>query len=371
MQAHEVSRTNDLQSERGSEFQKETELNRDLQTVKELQSNFEQLKAERGTIAALQTLIGPDGVKSPEMRAIVTRVLATAQALQQALPGKPEVVERLLNTANLDLSAGNASQIFAGFLAEADKSEDLTEDEKDTLRAVIGASDRDINTGSDVRAAALATTIDPATGNEVPLHTEDNKAEVVPGVFTYTENGENVILEMNTGNHMRKIDVTGMDGSTIGLLAETMGFFAATEELGATSFVESIYKVDFSMLGESSFDPISLIEMRQKLSYMVGGWEGYDGEIFDPREKAGLIRDQMRVISPTNTAFGWENDHEGAQSRVKELGLDNLIVLEEFGRYTQMNYMSGTMTPESLQDHLHRKFPNLVQPPETTAEEAA
>jgi hypothetical protein len=207
------------------------------------------------------------------------------------------------------------------------------------------------------------TTLHPETGEPTAVYTEDHKAEVVPGVFTYTETGANVTLELNTGNHHRIIDVTGMDGMTIGLLAEAMGFFAGTEALGATSFVESIYKVDFSLLGESAFDPFTLISMRQKLTYMVGGGEGYDGDIFDPRDKAGLIRDQMRVISPTGTALGWENDHASTQARVKALGLDNMTVLEEFGRYTQLNYMSGAMTPEGLHAHLFAKFSGLVEEP--------
>jgi len=268
--------------------------------------------------------------------------------------------ERIVASSDIDLGASSLTMTFSPLMAAVESSAEISKDEKVQLRQLVGYRPRDLETGRDVRRAALATVTDPVTGEETPIHTRENKAPIVPGVTTYTNNGRDIILEVKTGKRILRLDVTGQSDEMIGLKAEALGFWAGTEALGATSFVEDVYKVDFSILNSGAFDPLKMIEIRQKISYMVGGFEGYDGDIFDPRDKQGLLRAQMRVISETGTAFGWENDRDATKLSVKKLGLDNLDVLKEFGNYTQLHYLSGDVTNEKLQAHLHRSFPNIV-----------
>jgi len=40
---------------------------------------------------------------------------------------------------------------------------------------------------------------------------------------------------------------------------------------------------------------------------MTGGYAGYDGDIENFEHKQRLIQNQSRLLSDTQTAFGWEN----------------------------------------------------------------
>lgn len=143
----------------------------DLETVKDLQGEFERLKAQHGTVGALQLLLDPEtGVKSPEMRAIVQRAVNTAQAVMSALPGKEAVVSRLLDASQLNLAGGNSAAMFTGFLSAVDGSEDLTEAEKVKLRQVLNQHD-DIEHASDLKDAL-------AEGRETITH-PDGTTETV------------------------------------------------------------------------------------------------------------------------------------------------------------------------------------------------
>ncbi len=153
---------------------------------------------------------------------------------------------------------------------------------------------------SDVRKLAQHTKpfTDPKTGEIVERYTydsPDNMAEFRPGVGTYTK-GERMMLSSIAG-HVTK-DVTGLSDTDIGFMAEVMGFHAAAEYFGATGFVESLGRIQFSALGSDAFSPAKVRQMRSIISALVGGFEGYDGDIFDAREKMGLIRTQMELLSP-------------------------------------------------------------------------
>ncbi len=121
----------------------------DLGTVRELQANFDRLKAEHGTIGALQMLLeGENALQNPEMRAIVQRTIGTAHSLVTALPGREDVVTRLLDGANLNLGAATNAAAFADFLSAVDASEELSDEEKEALRQVLNAGD-EVQTGGD------------------------------------------------------------------------------------------------------------------------------------------------------------------------------------------------------------------------------
>ena len=138
-----------------------------------------------------------------------------------------------------------------------------------------------------------------------------------------------------------------------------------------TSVVEDVYKIDFGLLNQTVFDRASVTRIRQVISAMVGTFEGYDGDIFDVREKEGLLRYQMRLLSGRETATGWEDDREGTFKNLQRLGLHdaegrlNFPVLKAFGDIAQRTYLSAELDQPALRETLHRQFPGDVEAPQT------
>jgi hypothetical protein len=347
---------------------KEQDVDGDLATVRQLQAEFNRLKAERGTIAALQTLLEPGRLTSPEMKAKVQNAVATAQALINAIPGKSGVMTRILDQSNIDLAASSPVQVFAGVLAEADSSTELSDDEKAQIRRVLGQSEGDFQTGSDARniARSKEQILDPKTGEvigEKYLHdSPDTMAEPRPNLGTYMD-GERMMLATKDGLITR--DVTGWSGEDIGLLAEALELHSFAEGAGITGMVETIGNIHFNVLHNATFDRAKLIETRQVMSALVGMGEGYDGDVFDPREKALLMKAQMRVLSETHETLAWNNDEAGSAKIMEDMGLKtdgqpNFDVLRAFGAYMQDNMNA---TRPTVQAHLFELFPDRVAPP--------
>lgn len=345
----------------------ETAVEREGRTAElgELQEVFNQLRNEGlGTRKALRQVIAQ--AKHPEIKQRLNAILSKVALLQLALPGKPDVVNQLLNTAGLNLAATTVTGSFAGFMAAAETNEALTDQDRAALRQIIDSGERRLRTGTQVRNTALRTAVDPATGEEQLVHTEDNKAEVAPGVFTYTETGSDVILEIHEGSLHRKIDVTGLDGQSIGIVAEIMGLSALAETSGANGFMKHVYGVDFDRVADQRLDPITLNALSTKLSLLLG--MGLDGEIMQPAHRHQLLQTQMRLVSPSGSLLAWEDDPDGHRESVVQLGLDHDAVLAEFGLYTQLHSGQGTITRDQIQRHLHRRFPNVVAAPTSDKE---
>lgn len=286
----------------------------------------------------------------------------------------PEEVDTLFAgsvSANvmLNLSAHEPMAIYGDVFTRIEQS-DLPQERKDALRQstmnVLGQIERETDTGIEVVRGTTQMVLNGA-GKKVPAHPEDNPLDLGSGVKSYTRTGNEVILKAEVGGHIHTADVTGWSPQAVGSYTEALKFWAGTEAFGATGFVESVYKIDFSVLGNSVLDPFEMVKIRQKISYLVGGFEAYDGDIFDPSEKKGLIQAQMRALSPNDTAYGWENDQHQTHAITQELGLDNPLVLKEFGAYTQAHYLNGDITHEALHDHLYKRFPQFVAKPELKA----
>jgi len=345
------------------------EVTEDLATLEQVQARFEQLKAQKGgTIPALQSLLEEGLIKSPEIKAKVQSTIATASTLINSIPGKSAVITQMINQSNINLTAQSPVQVFAGFLAEADKSNDLSEEEKETIRRVIGQSEKDFQTGSDAQkiAASKEQIIDPKTGEvigEKYVHdSPDNMAELRPNLGTYMD-GERMMLATKDGSITR--DVTGWSGEDIGLLAEALDLHNFAESYGITGMVESIGNIHMDVVHDAAFDRAKIIEVRQVVSALVGMGEGYDGDVFDPREKGILLRNQMRVLTDSDEAIEWNNDEAATTQIIEDMGLKtggkpNYEVIKAFGAYTQEN-MSATR--QTTQAHLHGLFPDLVKAP--------
>ena len=228
-------------------------------------------------------------------------------------------------------------------MAAVESDDAFTNSDRSVLHQIIECSDRRIRTGTQLRNTALQTTTDPTTGEEVPVHTVENKAEVAPGVYTFTETGSDVILEVQEGSLHHQIDVTGLDGQSIGIVAEIMGVAALAEACGAGGFIKHVYHVDFDRFTEQGIDPISLGGINRRLTHLMN--TGLDGEILQPQHQRRLLETQMRLMSPNGSLLAWEDDPDGYAASVKELGLDQDAVLEAFGPLHTDQQWSGHDQP--------------------------
>lgn len=308
----------------------------------------------------------------------ISQILAQVDALRVAVssvsPEDAAVFGDILESSTLNLGADNHIDVFSQFVTRVDNSESLSEEAKAEIHKTLGIPrPRQVKANSDVRKLAKQTKqiVDPETGEvrEEYVHdSPENMAEFRPGVGTYMD-GERMVLASPESGFAR--DVTGMSDNDIGLLASMMHLHATTEHFGATGFVESVSRTHFSGLFTEAFEPAKLKEMQQVLNRLLGGFTGYDGRVFDAREKMPLIRAQMRALSPDNQVLPWRRDEEQTTAALERYGLysggkPNLDVIGAFGAYTQKY---KTIEPAELQQHLHELFPDIVEAPEGEAQD--
>ncbi|MBV1864921.1 MAG: hypothetical protein KUG74_10850 [Rhodobacteraceae bacterium] len=168
------------------------EVARDLQTVEELNTEFERIKAANGgsTIAALETLLDAEnGLQSPEMQTIVQRAIGTAQALVSALPGREADISRLLDQSGLNLGAASQAEVFASLFTAAEASDEFSEEEVAALRRVVNDHE-DIDDGSDIHNAFAEgrETVTDANGNETTVpYDEEHQLDWGGGVSVYPD----------------------------------------------------------------------------------------------------------------------------------------------------------------------------------------
>jgi len=185
-------------------------------------------------------------------------------------------------------------------------------------------------------------------------------------LLLYTEPSGRQIIEAKAGQHIIAKDVSGWSGKDVGLLVELMHYWNVTESNGTTGFVENIYQVDFSILdGGCAFDPLTVKKFQQIISHMTGGFAGYDGDMENFEEQQKLIQNQSRLLSETQSAFGWENDQAGTSRVLKRLGIwnedghPNMDVIRSFGDYTQRYFASGSSSQVCQKKHRLR-FQDLM-----------
>lgn len=177
-------RRDQYRAQANAELADEAEIAEDLNTIEGLQARFNELKAQHGTVGALELLLeGENALQNEEMRAIVQRTIGTARSLVTALPGREDVVTRLLDGANLNLGAATNAGAFADFLTAVNASEDLSEAEKQTLREVVGVT---LNDHHPANATELQSALREGRGTErVQVGTET--VEEPPGSGNWVE----------------------------------------------------------------------------------------------------------------------------------------------------------------------------------------
>lgn len=153
--------------------QAETTVDREVRAneLEALQITFNQLQADGvGTVEALRRVIAnaENSETKQHLNALQSRVIM----LQAALPNKPEVVNRLLNTAGLNLAATTVVGSFEGFMSAAENDDALTDDDRAILQQVIAREAQYARTGSDVQAE-LGQTLPTVDGKIIPAHPEN------------------------------------------------------------------------------------------------------------------------------------------------------------------------------------------------------
>lgn len=331
------------------------ELKNEIADAVQSENGFEQL-AKAKSIVANKSL--PEDI-SAELLAWLDGIETTANqvAAIAKTPEEQAEMQRIFASTSFDLTADSMAGTFASFVDEAKSSKNLSIETQTRLRNIV--------TGTDVQDALTEKNADGSFKN-----TEANKREFRTGVSGYTEPSGRQIIETKVGNHpaIRK-DVSGWSGEDIGLLVEVMHYWNTTESYGTTGFVENIYKIDFSILDSGgAFDPLTVKQFRQVISHLTGGFAGYDGDIENFEHQQRLIQNQSRLLSDTQTAFGWENSQSGTTQVIQRLGLENtngypnLEVIAAFGDYTQENYATGHPDQLAVVDHLSRFYPQFVAP---------
>ena len=302
-----------------------------------------------------------DGFEEPERVAALkhlTQIMNTLQEMTGVFtdPNKQAAFEQIINVSAIDLGAATIGDAFAPVMAQVEMSGAFSDKDKSRLRMIV--------TGSEVQDVLSEKSEDGQY-----LHNEQNKRQIRSGVEGYTEPSGRQIIEGKAGDHIVTRDVSGWSGEDVGLLVELMHYWNVTESNGTTGFVENIYQVDFSVLDSGgAFDPLTVKKFQQIISHMTGGFAGYDGDMENFEEKQQLIQNQSRLLSDTQTAFGWENNQEGTSKVLKRLGVwnkdghPNMDVIKSFGDYTQRYYEAGTPNQADLVDYLHQQNPEQVKP---------
>lgn len=338
----------------------------------ELDANIESLKSritgnlkgadKAGQIMQLISDVSlADGFEEAERTAALKHLTQISNTLKQLLtaftdPVKQGTFQQIVNFSAIDLGNSSISQTFTPILKQVEMSGVFTDIDKRRLHIIV--------TGSEVQDVLSEKTED---GDYV--HTETNKRPIRTGVEGYTEPSGRQIIEAKAGQHTVTKDVSGWSGEDVGLLVELMHYWNVTESNGTTGFVENIYQVDFSILDSGgAFDPLTVKKFQQIISHMTGGFAGYDGDMENFEEKQTLIQNQSRLLSETQTAFGWENDQAGTSRVLKRLGVwsedshPNMDVIKSFGDYTQRYFASGSSSQIDLIDYLHEQNPEQVKP---------
>jgi len=302
-----------------------------------------------------------DGFEDAERTAALkhlTQISNTLQQLSTAFtdPVKQEAFQQIVNSSVIDLGNSSLSQAFTPIIKQVEMSGVFTDIDKRRLRMIV--------TGSEVQDVLSEKMKDGEY-----IHTEKNKRPIRSGVEGYTEPSGRQIIEAKAGQHIVTKDVSGWSGEDVGWLVELMHYWNVTENNGTTGFVENIYQVDFSILGSGgAFDPLTVKKFQQIISHMMGGFAGYDGDMENFEEQQKLIQNQSRLLSETQTAFGWENDQAGTSRVLKRLGIwnedghPNMDVIRSFGDYTQRYYASGSLSQVDLVDYLHTQNSEHVKP---------
>lgn len=344
-----VSNREDEQIKDGLEKAKTAEL-------RQLQLTFNQLRADGvGTVEALRHVIAQ--AENPETNTHLNTLLGRIALLQAALPGKPDVVNRLLNTTGLSLAATTVAGSFADFMAAAETDENLTDSDRATLHQIIEREERYARTGTHVQTELNQIQTDE-NGQIVPAHPEDNPFQFRDHVAGFTQSdGSQKLRATATHGQRVTLDITGWSGADIGRASELLQLWAMTENEGQTGYLASLTKLNWA--DTARIDAITLRQSAQIVSAMLGNGEGHDGDIFESQDAFGIIRWQARLVNQTGAAPHGHRDAKRTSDALVDLGIQDrdgnldLDVLKAFGDYSR-DHWHTTPNYEAIQERFGR-----------------
>lgn len=331
--------------------------------LRQLQLTFNQLRADgMGTSEALRQVIAQ--AENPETRQHLNALLGRIALLQTALPNKPNVVDRLLNTAGLNLAATTVVGSFADFLTAAEADQDLTDMDRATLRQIITREERYARTGTQVQTELSQTKTDD-NGQIVPAHPEDKPYQFRDHVagFTQPDGSQKLRATANHGEHVT-LDITGWSGADIGRASELLQLWTMTENEGQTGYLTSLTKLNWA--ATTRIDPISLQHASQVVSALLGHGEGHDGDIFDGRDAIGLIRWQAQLTNQNGGTIRGNRDAEQTSDALVGLGIHDkngnldIDALRAFGDYSRDQW-NTVPDYDAVQAHLSEQHSDRMQ----------
>ena len=302
----------------------------DLQTIKE---NYLDLKSKHGSIRAVEALIGM--MKSPKMRGKLNRIMSVIGALQNAIPGKSEIVNQMLNGANLNLGSESMVGVFSDFVTQVDASSEFTDEEKGKIHKALHSSHH--VTGSAEAKDALkqgrGTVTDPETGETKTLtYDKDHKLEAKGNTFYhYGDNGEIVV---STKDGWEK----SIDPNTPHSHLRMWTVYASVR----ATYTEN----GFEKYGNYSFDKNRpepfLKKFNQVSNDLLGGSRGLDSTFYSEGELEKLVRINKFIAHKGEIPV--KADESRMSESYKELGVNsgNILdadprILKEVGSFFQEN----------------------------------
>jgi len=324
--------------------------------LRRLQTTFDQLRADGiSTAKALRHVIAQS--ENSETKQHLTAILSRVALLQAALPNKPDVVNRLLNSTGLNLASANVSGSFTNFITAAETDEALTEDDRAVLRKVIQREERYARTGTDVQTE-LGETVTSPDGKIIPAHPEGKPYQFRDDVqgFARTDGSLHLRAESTHGERVT-LDITGWPSADVGRASELLQLWAMTENEGQTGYLTSLTKLDWT--DTARIDPLALQQASQVVSALLGGGEGHDGDIFDGKDALGMIRWQAQLANQSGEALRGTRDETRTHDALVGFGIRDekgnleLDVLRAFGNYSRDHWMTAPHY-EAVQRHLRK-----------------
>ncbi len=326
----ERTKTPKLQKAAEKEHSAEATKNADFQIIK---ANYpEPLKSEHGgNIGALNALKGL--VRSPEMKVRLDKVIGMISTLQNTVPGKSEVVTKLLNSAHLNLGSASMIGVFSDFITHVDNSSEFTDEEKSKIHKVLHSS-RHVTGSAEAKDAlkqGRGTVTDPETGETKTLsYDENHKLEGKGGVFFHSgPNGEIIISTKNGWSE------TLPPGTTLSEL-RLRSHFAGPRSTYLQNGFEHYLGYDFKLHPPRPYQK----KFEQITNALLGGSRGLDATFYSEGELHKLIHINKFISHFGETPIK-ANESVMNQS-LKALGADpksplevNLAVYKEIGSFFQ------------------------------------
>jgi len=314
-----------------------------------------------------------DSGGNPKIEAMKRRLLGFQQILQIAEKNKADG-KRIADAMNV-LDFGDSAPeplafVHTHIFSSPEHDSGISEETQVAIAAEFNLTPRAIVTGSDYRDAMRTMKREP-NGNLVPMFPESTPLKFRMGVEGFTSDDGQQEFMRATPQHGSawKLDVTKFTVIEKGLAANLLELWAMTENAGETNFLASLTKIDLSV--NNAIDPLALRDAAMIINATLGGFAGYNGEIFHGIDQIGIIQWQAQLRSPKGDAGRSDRNANMTDDTLKGLGIRdkhgnlNMDVLKTFGEYSRDNWI-GAPDYEAARVYLAKLFPQKLSANDTT-----